>query len=492
MRGVIVLSIGGLVARVASMAVVSTPGYTDAYYYADVATRLARGLGLTADFVWGPLELGPLPVASHRFWMPLASVLQAAGIAPLGGLIGDFRAAQIVLVIIAAFVPPAAYVCARALGATERAALVALVIVGLGGLFAPAWVTLDGFAVAALLGTLFFLAYARAAMGSWRAGAVAGLLVGLLYLARAEAALFGLAFVALVVAPRTRGAGIAGALVALAIGGAWLARDLSLGAPAGYVERTMLLTRYPDFFALNGATSTASAGDIVGARAQALVTNAATFASAFAYLLVVPLTFGIRGLWARPEVRAWSVLVVVVFAAESLVWTLHSVRGSYFHSLAAFYGFGVAIAVAGGERLLASRSNAAPAWTAGALLVVAVMSGFAVQGWAAAFGTGERAAALDAIPAGSFLALDAAAWRWISGRTVLFTPSEGIDAAACVANVPDPHATAIVLEAAHFPSYDDLYHGGARPSWLGPPIERGTVKIFPIVRAAPCAIGFGR
>ena len=64
--------------RIGSAFVVAQPGYTDAYYYADVASRFARGLGLTADFVWSPIELGALPVVSHRFWMPLATVLQGA------------------------------------------------------------------------------------------------------------------------------------------------------------------------------------------------------------------------------------------------------------------------------------------------------------------------------------------------------------------------------------------------------------------------------
>jgi len=127
-----------LLLRLISASFVTQPGYTDAYYYADVATRLARGLGLTADFVWSPLEYGVLPVVSHRFWMPLATVVQAAGIAPLGGALGDFHAAQAAIIAIATFVPVATYVIARRLGAGERAALAAAGIVGAGGLFAPA------------------------------------------------------------------------------------------------------------------------------------------------------------------------------------------------------------------------------------------------------------------------------------------------------------------------------------------------------------------
>jgi hypothetical protein len=474
-----------LVVRLASASVVAQPGYTDAYYYTNVAGRLARGLGLSADFVWSPLELGTLPVVSHKFWMPLASALQATGIATLGTLLGDFRAAQAAIIVVAALVPAATYLCARALGASERAALLGAVVVGLGGLFSPAWVSVDGFAPAALLGALFFLAHRRAASGSARAGLVAGALVGLLYLTRAEAALFGLALVALATRRQSRSAGIGGALVALLIGGAWLARDASVGIPSDLFARAALLVRYEDFFAIRSPTLdafVASLGDAVGAKGSALLSNALTFAFAFSLLLVVPLAAGLRDLWSRIEVRAWAILALLVFAAQSLVWTLHSTRGSYFHSLGAFLPFGVAIAMAGGERLLATRRpDLANAWTAGTLILVAALSAGALAQWDATFngGTSVRAAAVDAIPAGPFLAIDAAAWRWLSGHAVLVTPADGLDAAACV--LATANARSVVLEEAHFRAYDELYRGGTRPAWLGPPIERGPVKIFPVV-----------
>ncbi len=119
------------------------------------------------------------------------------------------------------------------------------------------------------------------------------------------------------------------------------------------------------------------------------------------------------------------------------------------------------------------------------LLVVAAVSAAAVGQWDATFGAGARvrAAAVDAIPDGPFLAIDAAAWRWISGRNVLVTPADGISTAACI--IATSGARSIVLEEAHFSRYDGIYRNGdGRPSWLGPPIERGSVKIFPIIAAA--------
>ena len=91
-RPVLLVSVAALIVRVASAVVVAQPGYTDAFYYSIVASRLAHGEGLTADFIWNFLEapnFAPLPIPSHQFWVPLATTLQAGGIAVLGGVLGD-------------------------------------------------------------------------------------------------------------------------------------------------------------------------------------------------------------------------------------------------------------------------------------------------------------------------------------------------------------------------------------------------------------------
>src|SRR5262249_20755240 len=159
-----------------------------------------------------------------------------------------------------------------------------------------------------------------------------------------------------------------------------------------------------------------------------------------------PLAAGARALWSRAEVRAWALLAIGIFLIESLVFTLHSTRGSYFHSLGAFYPFGIAVAAAGAQRLLAATTpRVRHAWASGTLLLVVVFSLSALLQWDSSFITGARirAAAVDAIPSGTFLAIDAAAWRWIAGRSVLVTPSDGIEAAGCL--ISRFGATSIVL-----------------------------------------------
>jgi len=445
--------------------------------------------------VWNFIEapgFAPLPVASHRFWVPLSSILGAIGIAGLGGVAGDFRAAQAAFVAVAAFLPFVTYAAARRLAATEPYALGAAAAVGLGGLMAPGLVATDSFAPAALIGTLFFFAYGRAAEGSWRAGALCGALVGLLYLARTEGALFGLALLALIAGATTRRAGLAGSAVALAIGGAWFARDLAVGVPPDLLARATLLVRYESFFAIASPSAAAfldALPTVIGAKASALVENALTAAFTFAIVAPPLIAIGARRLRVRADVRAWAALLVIVYLAQSLVWTLHSTHGSYFHSLAAFVPFGIALAAVGSERAIGARA-ASRVWALGGLALVAAMTAGAVVQWDATFGglARERRAALDAIPSGPFLAIDAAAWRYLGGRGVVITPADGPVAAACAAERYG--AKSLVLEAQHFSAYEPIWNG-ARPAWLGPPETRGSVRVYPIYDAT-CQGAIGR
>lgn len=480
-----------LAARVlTALVVVGQPGYTDAFYYVDVARRLAHGEGLSADFVWNFLEapgFSRMPVPSHRFWMPLASVEQAVGIALFEPLVGTFRAAQAVVIAVAAFVPVAGYAAARSIGASAGAALSAAALTGIGaGFFAPAWVTLDSFGTAAILGTVFFIIYRRVAAGDVRFGALAGSVVGLLYLARAEGALFGIALLVLMLSVVARRAAIVGVIVALTIGVAWFARGLAIGGSPELLARTVLLARYEEFFSLH-PTATLTVATFIGQRLNALLFDFGVAMLTLLGFLALPLVHAARARWQFPAVRAFVGLAIAIYLADSLVWPLHAVRGSYVHSLAAFYPFAMALAATGGALLLRGRPVGVRRIAVGSTLTVAVI--FAISGvslWSDSFNEGARIrqSVVGLIPAGPFLASDAAAWRWIADRPVLITPADGLSAAACVAAAYG--ANSVVLEAAHFSAYDDLYRGVSVP-WLEAPIEGGGgVKIFPIRGRPPC------
>jgi hypothetical protein len=465
-----------LLFRVGSAFVVFQPGYTDAYYYADVAKRLAAGQGLTADFIWNFIEAsGPLPVPSHRFWMPLASVLQAIGIKGLPFL-DAFRGAQVVEILIACGIPVVSYHTARSLGASANGSLVAAALAGLGGAFAPGWVSLDAFAPAAVIGTVFFLSYRAAAAGDIRSGALAGLAVGLLFLARAEGALFGLALLALLRSPASRRSGLAGSAIALVIGVGWLARDLALGSSPDLVARSALLVRYEDFFAAAAPAGAPSLDQLLASKPGALLTNAVTFAFVFGLLLVPGI---VRALWVRrdrADLRAFAGLLLIVYLVESLVFTLHSTRGSYFHSLAAFLPFGAALGALGTGELLRSIERRRIA-AIGGVTAALVVSVFALAQWDSSFNPPYRGrlAAVDRLPAGPFYAVDAAAWRWIADRPVIATPPDGLP---CSLRRYD--ANALVLERTHFSVYDAIYAGATRTTGIGTPADIGGIRIFPL------------
>jgi hypothetical protein len=115
--------------------------------------------------------------------------------------------------------------------------------------------------------------------------------------------------------------------------------------------------------------------------------------------------------------------------------------------------------------------------TLGTVAGVTILAVFGLTGWDAAFNEGYRArvAALDLIPPGPFLAIDAAAWRWISDRSVLLAPADGPEAAACVAI--RYRAQSLVLEPAHFSAYQSLYDGAGSP-WFGQRAERGGIRVY--------------
>ncbi|MEN6392277.1 MAG: hypothetical protein ABFD53_00485, partial [Anaerolineaceae bacterium] len=57
-----------------------SPGYMDAEYYYSGGIRLAEGYGFSEEFLWNYLDDPQgIPHPSHGYWMPLASILAAAG-----------------------------------------------------------------------------------------------------------------------------------------------------------------------------------------------------------------------------------------------------------------------------------------------------------------------------------------------------------------------------------------------------------------------------
>jgi hypothetical protein len=263
-------------------------------------------------------------------------------------------------------------------------------------------------------------------------------------------------------------------------------RGLALpGSPAIALVKGVFLVRYEDFFALT-PSGTADLATLIGVRLSALWSDLVVALAALLLFLAVPLWLGVRAGWRLPAVRAFTALALLIYVAEGLVWPLHATRGSYFHSLAAFYPFAMALVALGGENWLARLElNTRRLAAYGTLLAVLVLAVFGLTNWDASFNEPYRArvAALDVIPPGPFLAIDAAAWRWISDRSVLISPADGPETAACVAVAY--RAESLVLEPAHFSAYQSLYDGSDSP-WFGQRAESGAIRVYSLIGNPGC------
>jgi hypothetical protein len=111
----------------------------------------------------------------------------------------------------------------------------------------------------------------------------------------------------------------------------------------------------------------------------------------------------------------------------------------------------------------------------GGVAAAAIISALALVQWDASFNPPyrDRVAAIAALPAGPFYAIDAAAWRWIADRPIILTPSGGFCAAPIGADT-------VVLEPAHFSAYSTLYDGAQPVAAVGP------IPVF-AVRSSPAS-----
>ncbi|MCZ7538867.1 MAG: glycosyltransferase family 39 protein [Anaerolineae bacterium] len=352
--GVLALAWGTLLALL-----LEQPGYTDAYYYFNAAKRLAEGHGLSDPYLWTYFNAPDrLPGPSHTYWMPLESLVAAAGMV-VGG--ATFRAAQVPSVLCYAGLVLIAFWLGERLGVRRRTAWVAALLVVFSGFYVPFWVTADTFALYGVIGALALLALGRAAQGRqlhWYA--ISGALGGLAHLTRADGVLLVLVLVAVafwrpgrwVDGLRAAGVGLlAYGIVMLP----WFARNLDVlgtplplgGADTIWMRSYDELVRYPpgaspsDFLAWG-------AGPILRSRLEALVNNLGTFVAVETWVILGP--FALFAWWRRRSltlVRGFALYAAALHLVMTLVFAFPGYRGGLFHSSAALLPFWAALAAAG-------------------------------------------------------------------------------------------------------------------------------------------------
>ena len=347
--------LAGLAVVVAVGLLQTAPGYMDADYYYSGGIQLADGKGFTQPFLWNYLDdpLG-LPAPANTFWMPLVSILSAAGYT----LFHTFTGGRIFLWLLAAIIPALTYwIGMRQHGDIKLAALGGIFSI-FSGYYLVYMPTTDSFGMTMLLGSLFLLLGSRISRGSDMAPLWLGGTVGLLHMTRADGILWlagGLLWILWVWvrsgSPRERrwawllaawGLCLAGYLV---VASPWYVRNWlefgSLFPPGG--SKTLWLTQYEDLFLFPSSQLTFTRWlemgwtQILSGWGRALWSNLQTAVAGQGSIILGPfIVVGLYKIRKQAEVVLGASMWLLTLAVFSLVFPYQGVNGSFFHSGAAF------------------------------------------------------------------------------------------------------------------------------------------------------------
>lgn len=366
-RSYLFLFLGGLLMAVLAGALERAPGYMDAEYYYAGAQRIAAGQGGSEPYLWNYLNApAQLPAPSFSYWMPLTSIVSAAGLwiaRPLGwwgGRLGFF--------LLAACIPPLAARLARVFSGKPAYERLAGLLALFPGFYLAYLPTTDAFPIYMVLGGLFFL---LAFESGWpwldrRPVEVRlvglGLIAGLFHLTRADGLLWlgGALLVGLWwwvqgykqagsrEAAKLRSRGLFYAIAVIAgyalIMAPWYARNLhawgSLLPPGG--SRTLWITEYEQTMVFPASLLTPEKWLAEGwlahlsARASALTANLQTTLAVQGGIVLLP--FMLVGMWRLrrcPAVQLGAVIWLLTFLIMTIIFPFAGLNGGFFHSGAA-------------------------------------------------------------------------------------------------------------------------------------------------------------
>jgi hypothetical protein len=351
----------------------NSPGYMDADYYMAGGLRLVQGHGFSEIILWNYLDdPAGLPHPSHSYWMPLASILAAAGMWLTGQ--HDFHSARLPFILLAGIVPPLTSLLAYRLTARRNLAWISGLLAAFPAYNIVYLATTDNFVTYAVLGALFFILLPYT---SRKALFGLGLVVGLMNFTRSDGLLWlPLSLLALLLKlvdlygfklqQWFKQFLLSGSFVLLAyllVMLPWFARNwIEFGAlmPPGGL-RAVFLVEYGDTFFYPASQLTferwLAAGwqAIMEARLIALAWNMGTGFAVQGGILLFP--FILVGGWhLRRDLRikiaglAW----VALFLVMSLVFPFAGSRGGFLHAGVALMPLGWALAPLGLERVVAA------------------------------------------------------------------------------------------------------------------------------------------
>ena len=324
------------------------PGYLDSDYYFGGGMQLAQGKGFTEPYVWNYLDNPQsLPHPSHSYWMPLASIVAAAGMIVLHQT--TYSAGRLGFLVFAMLAPVITAALAYAFSKRRDLAMASGLLAVFSIYYAPFIPVSDNYGIYIVLGGLYFLLCMHRQPHMYF---FLGLIAGLLTLARSDGLLWiGLTVLLILwrfISDRKVGAASINLILALigffVIMGPWFWRNVQiygkLLAPGGHY--LLWLTNYDQTFAYPANQLTMQSWlaqgwqNILSVRLDALRVN---FLNAFAAqggIFLFP--FILVGIWRyRKDERvqfaslAWLGLLLVM----TVVFPFAGPRGGFFHSGAA-------------------------------------------------------------------------------------------------------------------------------------------------------------
>jgi hypothetical protein len=490
-RWLVLVAGGCLVAAIAAWRV-RDPGYMDADYYLATAQEIVGGRGLSEPFLWNYLnDPSGLPHPSHLYWMPLTSLVSAAGMLALGE---GFRAAQLPMILLAAALPAVVAALSLRLFRRPDAAWLAGLLAFFPGFYLPYFVTTDSFVLYTFSGgaALWLAAEAtdRPSLARWLGTGVA---IGLAHLTRADGVVLLLpALLSALRGSGRRGSGTAALLFgyALVMGGWWARNVAAIGSPfAPGLSRSLWLTEYNELFAYPAALLTPShlwssgLGSILGARLWALGENLKTLLAVNGLVFLFPLM--LLGAWRERRqavVRLAVLYLALLLAVMTVAFPFAGARGGVFHSGAALMpllwalaplGLGEAVAwgarrrgwqTGQAQRVFAVSSVVMAAALTVALYIPKVIGG---QGWGAGRRNYIEAArlldTLDANP-GVVAVNNPPGFYLASGLPAVVIPHGGPETLRAVVEAFD--VGWVVLDVNHPPGLADLYSSPGAVPWL--------------------------
>ncbi len=339
----------------------TAPGYMDADYYLAGGMQLAEGKGFTEPFIWNYLnDPKTLPVASHAYWMPLASIVAATGLKLFGS--GGFFSARISFILAAGLIAPMTARLAFALTRRTWNAWMAGLLATLPGFYLAYLGTTDTFALFAVLGAAWFItanlamsfdAYTTGSSSHDLAWALLlGVIAGLMHLTRADGVLWlGMSLLAVIWVLGRNSPGISkpriilNGLLCLAgyalVMGPWFLRNLTVfGAPlAPGASKALWLLSYDELYQFPANTLTparwwsAGVGSLLSERWAALWQNVQSTLVVQGQIFLAPLILAGWWRYRRHDILKLALVAwLIIFFVMTFVFPLAGWRGGYFHS----------------------------------------------------------------------------------------------------------------------------------------------------------------